>query len=189
MHAGIVDNAEVAPVRIAVGSTNPAKVHAARDGAARMLGEVEATGVHVPSGVSAQPHGDEEMIAGAEARASRALAAVAGASYGVGLEGGVDEHGGRMFACAWCAVADRSGRLSLACTGRFELPPAVAELVRQGVELGDADDRVFGRANSKQQEGAVGLLTRGRFTRASFYAEAVALAFIRVTNPDLFGEP
>lgn len=151
-----------------------------------MLGEVDVVGVSVSSGVRAQPHDDDEMIAGAVARGSSALLADPAAMYGIGLEGGVAGHDGRLFACAWCAVADRSGAVALACTGRFELPPAVSRLVRQGLELGEADDLVFGRTNSKQQEGAVGLLTQGRMTRASFYADAVALALIRAVNPALY---
>jgi inosine/xanthosine triphosphatase len=40
-----------------------------------------------------------------------------------------------------------------------QLPPKVIALVQQGMELGDADDIVFGQTNSKQQMGAMGLLT------------------------------
>ena len=46
-----------------------------------------------------------------------------------------------------------------------QLPPKVIELVQTGMELGDADDQVFGQTNSKQQMGAIGLLTHGVIDR------------------------
>ena len=97
------------------------------------------------------------------------------------------EIAGSLYCCAWCAIVDRAGRTGLASTGRCELPPPVAELIRSGMELGDADDLVFGRENSKQAEGAVGLLTRGRVDRASFYAPAVTMALARFLNAEVFG--
>lgn len=68
------------------------------------------------------------------------------------------------------------------------LEGGVAELVRAGVELGEADDRVFGRTGSKWEEGAVGLLTGGAVTRTELYAQAVALALCRFVHPELYGE-
>jgi len=62
----------------------------------------------------------------------------------------------------------------------------VAELVHQGMELGDADDMVFAKSNSKQQNGAVGLLTNNIITRKSLYLPAVQMAFIRFLNPELY---
>ena len=41
-------------------------------------------------------------------------------------------------------------------TSTFALPQVVADLVRQGVELGKADDQVFGRENSGRGDGTVG---------------------------------
>jgi inosine/xanthosine triphosphatase len=170
----------------AVGSLNPIKLQAVREGAAALFGDVEVSAVAVASGVSAQPVGDEEMIAGATRRAQAAFSASANAGYGVGLEGGVVELREGMFACAWCAVAGPNGIVGVASTGQFQLPPKVAELVRGGMELGDADDVVFGRTNSKQNEGAVGILTHGQLTRAQFYTPAVMLALVKFVNPGVY---
>jgi non-canonical (house-cleaning) NTP pyrophosphatase len=71
-------------------------------------------------------------------------------------------------------------------TGLFLLPPHVAELVRQGNELGEADDIIFGRKNSKQENGAVGILTGDVIDRAAFYEQAVILALIPFRNPELY---
>ena len=169
-----------------VGSLNPIKLQAVREGVTALFGDAVVSAVAVASGVSAQPIGDEEMIAGATERARAALTAHTSASYGVGLEGGVVELREGMFASAWCAVAGRNGAVGVASTGQFQLPAKVAELVRGGMELGKADDVVFGRTNSKQDEGAVGILTRGQLTRAQFYAPAVMLALVKFINPDVY---
>jgi inosine/xanthosine triphosphatase len=175
-----------APAHFAVGSTNPVKLQAVRQGAAAFYDPLEVTGLSVPSGVSVQPIGDEETIAGAVTRARAVLSAQPEAHFGVGLEGGVVDLPAGLFACAWCACVDRRGTLGVASTGRFQLPPQVADLVRSGVELGIADDRVFGRVNSKQDEGAVGILTHGVLARAQFYAPAVMLALLKFVNPALY---
>ncbi len=162
---------------VTVGSRNPVKMAAVREA----LDGREVVGVDVASGVSAQPVGDEETIRGAVNRARAALAVgPAEAEWGVGLEGGVAEIGGSLYCFAWCAMVDRAGQLGLACTGRCELPPRVAALIlRDGMELGAANDLVFGRVNSKHGEGAVGILTGGRIDRAAFYAPAVTMAMVR----------
>ena len=175
-------------IQVAVGSRNPVKLAAVCAGLGDLLGPVDVVGADAASGVPAQPMGDEETIRGAVNRARAALEAWPHASKSVGLAGGVVTIGGAMYCCAWCAVLDRAGRQGLASTGRCELPPRVAELIRGGMELGEADDLVFGRRNSKQGDGAVGLLTRGRIDRASFYAPAVTMALARFLNAGLFEE-
>ncbi len=72
-------------------------------------------------------------------------------------------------------------------SGSFELPPGVADLVRQGVELGEADDRIFQRHDSKRQDGAIGILTGGAIDRRELYAHAVGLALVVFKNPELYG--
>ncbi len=146
---------------------------------------LEIASVSVPSGVPDQPRSDAETLRGAENRAAGARRAQPGADYWVGIEGGIDDAGGEMVAFAWVVVRSRShhGRSR---TGSFQLPPAVAELVRQGRELGEADDAVFGRTNSKQKEGAVGLLTGGVVDRMRLYEQSVVLALIPCRNGELY---
>jgi inosine/xanthosine triphosphatase len=113
------------------------------------------------------------------------MAASPDADYWVGIEGGVEEIDGRLAAFAWVVIrsSDQAGR---ARTGAFFLPEAVAHLVRDGMELGDADDRVFGCTDSKREGGAVGLLTGGTIDRTGLYQHAVALALIPFRNADLY---
>lgn len=162
---------------LAAGTRNPAKLAAVRQGFAGWLGDLELHGAEVPSGVRPQPWGDEETQQGARNRALAALASVPGADFGIGLEGGVVELGGVIYACAWCAIAAPDGRISLASTARCPLPEPYADLLRQGWELGDVSDHLYGRKNTKLAEGAIGLLTRGAIDRAAFYAPAVTLAY------------
>ncbi len=78
------------------------------------------------------------------------------------------------------------GRTGCARTAAFALPDEIARLVRTGFELGEADDRVFGRVGSKREDGAVGLLTDGAIDRAALYAPAVTLALLPFFNPELY---
>jgi non-canonical (house-cleaning) NTP pyrophosphatase len=50
-------------------------------------------------------------------------------------------------------------------------------LVESGKELGDADDIVFGKSNSKQQNGAVGILTHDIITRTALIHTGNSIGF------------
>lgn len=128
---------------------------------------------------------DAETLRGAENRARRARYAQSEADLWIGLEGGIEDHDGALVAFAWVAVWDGE-RMGRSRTASLELPPRVAELVRGGKELGEADDIVFGRSNSKQTTGAAGLLTDGAIDRAALYSPAVLLALIPFKRPDLY---
>ncbi|HAE85496.1 MAG TPA: inositol monophosphatase [Anaerolineaceae bacterium] len=175
---------------VILGSTNPVKVAAVQRGFAAMFpGErLEVRGIDVPSGVSAQPLSDAETLHGARKRAQNAREQVPMADFWVGIEGGVETLPGEpdaLLAFAWVVVLS-AGQAGCARTGAFVLPADVAKLVRSGIELGEADDQVFGTQGSKQQNGAVGLLTHDALTRAEFYAQAVQLALIPFINPQLY---
>jgi inosine/xanthosine triphosphatase len=172
---------------VVVASQNPVKIACARSGFARMFpGEnFEVRGVDVPSGVSHQPMGDDETLRGARVRAENARATAPDADYWIGIEGGCEERDGTLHGFAWVLAISRD-REGCSRTASFALPPAVTALVRAGVELGHADDQVFGRQNSKQGNGAVGLLTADAVDRVALYEPAVALALIPFKNPNFF---
>lgn len=162
---------------IALGSTNPVKLAAAKAVVAHLYPAAEVRGVAVPSGVPDQPYGDDVTRRGAVNRARAARAAL-GARYGIGLEGGVvEESDGSLRTCAWAAVATEDGRVSFGGSLVLTLPPAVAALVRGGMELGPAMDALTGKSNVKHAEGAVGILTRGFVDRQAAYEPLVAYAF------------
>lgn len=174
-------------VRIVVASTNPVKIEAVRIGFTTWLKEKEiiVSGIDVPSEISSQPMTDLETLLGANNRVNSAMQALPGADYWSGIEGGVEELPDGMAAYAWIVVRS-STRTGVARSAAFFLPKSVSELVRQGVELGDADDIVFSRINSKRANGAIGLLTDDRVTRTDLYSHAVLLALAPVLNSDLY---
>jgi inosine/xanthosine triphosphatase len=175
-------------LQVIVASTNPVKVNATRVGFEQAFPDalLIVSGVSVPSGVSDQPMTDDETHTGALNRAHRALESTPTADYAVGVEGGcaivVD---GKMQVFAWIVIRHRDGLQGEAKTGTFYLPQEVATLVQGGTELGHADDIVFGRNNSKQENGSVGLLTGNLITRETYYTHAVLLALIPFINPAL----
>lgn len=173
-------------IHIIVASKNPVKIEAVTDGLKPFLKEeFQIIGVSVPSGVSDQPMSEVETLKGASNRVMRAMNSFPGNNYYVGLEGGVEETASGLMAFAWMVITDGQ-KVGKARTASFFLPPRVAELVHGGMELGHADDVVFAKSNSKQQNGAVGLLTNDVVTRKSLYLPAVQMAFIPFLNPDLY---
>lgn len=173
--------------KLVIASHNPVKIEAVREGFQRMFPDEELIieSVSVESGVGDQPLSSQAAYQGAENRVMRARQVIPESDYWVGLEGGCDTFGGEMISFAWIVVlsANRVGR---ARTADFQLPKAVSRLVEAGLELGDADDQVFGKHNSKQKSGAVGLLTGDVVTRKTLYEQAVILALIPFKQPDLY---
>jgi inosine/xanthosine triphosphatase len=176
------------PRTIVLASRNPVKARAALGGFEKVFPDAafRVEPVSVPSGVDHQPRSDEETLAGAANRAENAARAVPDADYWVGIEGGIRDQDGEMTAFAWVVVRSPE-HTAKSRSGTFQLPEAVARLVRQGHELGDADDLVFERSSSKQRDGAVGILTDNVIDRTALYEHAVVLALIPFKNPGLYG--
>lgn len=134
----------------------------------------------------------------------------------IGLEGGLewcstfqDERDEDTLWCmAWMAVYGKRRKLlvellasdeskfytekqkpifGIAKTAMFLLPSGIAKLVEDGMELGDADDHLFGRVNGKQGNGTVGILTNGLIPRAEYYEHALVLALVPWVRPDVYG--
>jgi len=171
-------------MKVIVTSHNPVKI-AAVTGAFKVQlpgQEVEIDPLGVDSGVADQPISDAETRQGAINRVANARQQVPDADFWVGLEGGLDFFDGELMAFAWMAVRDRNGRTSTTRSVTLPLPPEVQELVAEGMELGEANDRVFSTLNSKQGGGAFGLLTDGLMTREGIYTQTLILALIPFTH-------
>jgi inosine/xanthosine triphosphatase len=173
-------------VKIIVASQNPVKLNAVREGLAAFLGNgFDLRGVSVESGVSDQPMSDAETLSGAINRVGNARLQFAGSDYYIGIEGGIEETTSGLMAFAWMVISNDQ-KIGKARTASFFLPPEVAKLVHQGMELGHADDVVFSKSNSKQQNGAIGLLTNDVISRKTLYIPAVQMAFLPFLNPELY---
>ncbi len=170
---------------VAVGSSNPVKLAAARAILAWAAPGATVTALPVPSGVPDQPVGDEETITGARNRARAAREAL-DADLGVGLEGGVVDTPHGMRSNAWCVVVHRDGREGVGGSLAMPLPDAVARMVRGGVELGHAMDALVAEVGTKHGKGAVGILTAGRIDRQAAYEVLVTYAMAPFVTPELY---
>lgn len=166
--------------KVIIASRNPVKINAVEKGFAKMFKEekFDFEGISVSSGVQDQPADNNSTLLGAMNRASNAMDRVKNADYWVGVEGGIEKTGEReMQVFAWIVVMSRQ-YTGKGKTGTFFLPYEIIKLVDQGKELGEADDIVFGLKNSKQNNGAVGILTGDAINRTDLYSHAVILALI-----------
>lgn len=172
---------------IAVSSKNPVKIEAVRSAFGKTFPdrEIKILSSKVNSGVNAQPVSSDETLQGAMNRAEKVFFAFPDADFSVGIEGGVHFYSEQTFAFAWMVVRSKE-KLSKSKTSTFELSPKIAALLKKGYELGEADDMVFRQNNSKQKNGAVGLLTNNVITRKELYEQALILALIPHINPDLY---
>lgn len=175
--------------KVVVASLNPVKINAVRNAFRKMFpGEkFRVNSLSVPSGVADQPMTDQETLCGAFNRCQQALHQVPDADYHVGIEGGIIDSGEGMAAFAWIVILSH-GNIGRGRTGTFFLPDRVARLVREGKELGDANDSVFEKENSKQANGAIGLLTGDIIDRTQLYQHGVLMALVPFRNPDFYSE-
>ena len=175
-------------VRVVVGSKNPVKC-AAIEGALRQSfpdQRFEFETVAAASGVSDQPMSDAETLNGARGRVQSARKKAPDAHLWAGLEGGIEmRDNDEMMGFAWIVVQSNNAT-GESRTATFPLPKEIVRLVRSGVELGHANDQVFGRTNSKHKEGAVGTLTAGAIDRQQLYEHAATMALIPLLNQQLF---
>ena len=171
-------------MEVRIASRNPVKIRAVETAfSLQFPGEtVKFTAADADSGVSEQPRSDEETRRGARNRAKNACNEYPQADFWIGLEGGIEVIDGQLMAFAWMAALDANGRIGEARTVTLPLPPAIKTLMDQGLELGEANDRVFSTSNSKQKGGAFGLFTNGRYTRESVYTEALVIALVPFVN-------
>jgi len=165
---------------IVVASLNPVKIDAVEQAFTMQFSSAtfNLIPIDVESGVNDQPESDQETRRGARNRVEEASRAYPDADYWVGLEGGVESIDDQLMAFAWMVVLGKNKKVGEARSVTLPLPPAVKDLIDDGVELGEANDQVFGTTNSKQKGGAFGLLTDGRYTREFIYSQTLIFALI-----------
>ena len=170
---------------VLVGSKNPTKINAVKNGLKRVFYDraISVLGHNVESGVPDQPIGYEETKSGAENRIKNLKHR--GADFYIGIEGGCVYVEKKLFAFAWVLTEDRFGCVGSGKTSMFQLPKKIQKLIDKGVELGEADDLVFKRSESKKKNGAVGILTNNLIDRTKYYEEAVILSLIPFINKKL----
>ncbi len=174
--------------KIIIASKNPVKIKATLNAFQTMFSEkeFEIETISVSSGVSDQPKTNLESFQGALNRANNASKENAEADYWVGIEGGIEAKGSEMESFAWVVVKSKEGCIGKGKSATFFLPPKIAQLIKEGKELGEADDIVFGKTNSKQENGAVGILTDNATDRTKYYTEAIIFALIPFKKSNLY---
>jgi len=171
-------------IKVLIASKNPIKINAVSSAFKHSFSNASFVfiGEDAPSKVSDQPMSEKETKTGCKNRLFF-IEKNFKADYYVSIEGGVDYDNNRLFAFAWVYIKSKKF-ISKSKTSIFQLPQKIKLLVEGGVELGEADDIVFNRKNSKKKDGAVGLLTKGVITRESYYKEAIVLGLIPFMNKD-----
>ena len=171
---------------IAVGSTNPTKIEPVMSVFSHHFKDVEVRGVSVQSGVSDQPMSDAEMYRGALARAKQSLMTVPGAKYGVGIEGGLDEHEYGWFEKSLVVIVNQKGEIGIGSSGGLVLPDKVIEKIKGGKNLEEAIDEIFGTKQIGEGIGMFGIFTKGVVTRSEGVRHGVAFAIARFLHSDLY---
>lgn len=155
---------------ISIGSKNPTKIEAVKE----VFPTKRVTGLDVPSNVSDQPFSDEETRKGAINRAFQCVNFNV-KTIGIGLEGGVMDVDNQLYLCNWGALVTNTGEIYTASGARIMLPMAIAEQLRNGMELGDVMDRYAMKEEVRKKEGAIGIFTNDLISRQEMFAHVVKL--------------
>lgn len=170
---------------IAVGSTNPVKFNAVKLALKPIYKKAKFISLDVDSKVKDQPNSIKETKLGAKNR-SLSAQKLAKADLAVGIEGGIFKIDREMYNMAWCAIADKSGRLSFGGGMCFALPPSIATGIKAGHELGDLIDQLTDQTNVKQKGGAISIFTDNLTTRTQEYISLIKMAMTKFQRPDLY---
>lgn len=171
---------------IAVGSTNPTKIEPVQNVFSHHFEDVDVKGVSVESGVSDQPMNDSDMYKGALNRATNALKQVKDAEYGVGIEGGLDEHDYGWFEKSLVVIVNKAGDIGVGSSGGLVLPKLVIDKIKSGKNLEQAVDEIFGTKEIGEGIGMFGIFTNEVVTRSEGVRHGVAFALARFLHSDLY---
>lgn len=174
-------------MKIIVASTNPVKINAVKLACEAMFPEVDFSieGQNPHLDLPDQPFGNEVKDA-AVARVNAVHKEHPQADMWVAIEGGVEMNEQQMDCSAWIIITDKEGHWGEAQTATFHLPQSVADLILSGMEMGHANDMIFGLTNSKQNQGMTGIVTHGVIDRTEYYRHAAVLALVPFKNKDIY---
>jgi inosine/xanthosine triphosphatase len=183
-------------MRIAVGTQNAAKLAAVKAAAARTATvdtdwrAAEIVGKSVAVSVPAMPLTDEQLLRGARERAENALAIVAGARLGVGLEGGfhsVNIEGAWVTFLRGWAYATDGERGFYGAAPSVTVPDFIARnVIDTGRELAEVIDEAAGEQDIRNRQGAWGVFSRDLLTRAMSFESALIAAFAPFYNAKFY---
>src|SRR5258708_10344498 len=102
---------------------------------------------------------EEKSMRGALNRARNAKIEKPDADFWIGLEGGVEDFKSEIRAFAWVVVIDKNQKIGKGKTGTYVLQAKIAELIKEGKELGEANAIVLSLTNSKHPNVPLYILT------------------------------
>ncbi len=174
--------------KVIIASENPVKIEVAKQAFNVCFPDekFEFIGVKSQSGVPDQPVGFEQTFNGMKNRIKFIKNIHPDADYFVGQEGGITDIGKEMRECAYIGIEDKDGYFGYGTTPSFLVPFEIAEYVRQGDELGTANDKFAGLTNSKQAGGVIHTLTDGIIDRVKFYFQAAVIALMEIKHKDWY---
>ncbi len=176
-------------MKILVGSENPVKIEAAKEVFSKYFGQVKVAGIEVSSKVSTQPI-NEETFEGAKNRALQLKKLNEkknlGADFFVGIEGGITKLYSKWFTLGVGCVIDNQGRVGYGISPYFELPGSIVEQLLSGSELGEVMEKISGKDNIRQREGAIGFLSKGVMNRKNLYIHSLIVALVPFLNKELY---
>ena len=171
---------------IAVGSTNPTKIRPVKTIFSKQFKNVAVKGVKVDSGVRDQPMSDDDMYKGALTRAKNAIERIPGASFGVGIEGGLHKYSYGWFERSLIVIVNKKGEIGVGSSGGLALPSRIIKHIHEGKNLEEAVDELFGTKHVGESIGMFGLMTDKVVTRSSGVAHGVAFALARFLHAELY---
>lgn len=171
---------------VAVGSKNKTKTAPVKEVFSKHFQKLKVVAVDVESGVSEQPMSDDESFLGAKNRAQNALKKVKNADFGVGIEGGIHEYPYGHFERSMVVIMDRKGDFGIGATGGLALPPKIVKHIKNGKNLEQAVDALFGTKEIGEGIGMFGVMTKGVVTRSSGTVHGVAFALARFLHEKLY---
>lgn len=178
------DGRMAGPLRINVGTANAVKVRAAKSAVSAFYSKVRVRGVAAESEVPPEPM-ERYVIIGA---INRAKGALGDGDFGVGIEAGLfwNDIARDFVDIQYCAVIDKAGRLTVGHGPGFVYPPSVISLVKNGMTVGQAMERITGIKGMGRREGAIGYLSKGRLVREELTRMAVIAAFLPRIRRELY---
>jgi len=176
-------------MEVLVGSENLVKIKAAKEAFSKYFDPLKVTGIKVCSKVPAQPV-DDQIFEGAKSRALELKKLNEkknlGAIFFVGIEGGIIKLWSKWFASGVGCVIDNQGKIGYGVSPYFELPESIVDQLLSGMELGEVMEKVSGKDNIRQREGAIGFLSKGVMDRKNLYVHCLIAALVPFLNKDLY---
>ena len=172
-------------LRFKVGSANKAKVDAVSETLKDYLhlAEAEVAGMKTASGVSDQPLSLDETITGATNRARNAFV---DCEYSVGIESGlmaVAQAKSRYLDVCVAVIHDGVNfHLGISSAWEFKDTSVIASMIKEGLDMSQAIQKAKMTSNENigSEEGAIGIVTKGRIDRKAYTKQALQMALIHL---------